>query len=129
MMEMEQMMERLLARMDIKQTADRKADRDELKAFQEKMDSNQKKVEADSDELKAKLDSNRDRMAKFEGKMEETIKHQMQHFLSYVDESMQNIPEAKKTAGSRNDAVRGGASEGPQVRSRSYVSQRTEEAA
>jgi Skp family chaperone for outer membrane proteins len=50
MMEMEQMMECLLARMDIKQAADRKANQDELtaimNAFQEKMDSNQEKAEA-----------------------------------------------------------------------------------
>jgi hypothetical protein len=50
------------------QAANRKADRDELKsimnAFQEKSDSNQKKEEADMDELKAKLVSNHDRMAK-----------------------------------------------------------------
>jgi hypothetical protein len=48
MMEMEQMMERLLGRMDIKQATDRKADRDELKtimnAIQEKVDSNQAKA-------------------------------------------------------------------------------------
>jgi hypothetical protein len=61
MMEMEQMMERLLARMDIKQAADRKADRDELKeimnAFQEKMDSNQAKA-AKQEEFPAKISAN-----------------------------------------------------------------------
>jgi hypothetical protein len=30
-------------------------------------------------------------MAKFEGKMEETMEHQMKHFLSYVDQSMKNF--------------------------------------
>jgi hypothetical protein len=115
MMEMVQMMEFLLARMEAK------------------MDSNQKKAEADRDELKAKLDSNQEkaeaRMAKFEEKMaanrkakqeeflaeistrmdanmtkmvaiqselEETIKHQMQQLLSYVDKSTRNLPEATK---------------------------------
>jgi hypothetical protein len=63
-MEMEQMMERLLARMDIKQGADRKAD-------QEKMAANRK---ADRNEVKAimnafqeKMDSYRVKAAKQEG--------------------------------------------------------------
>jgi hypothetical protein len=43
------------------------------------------------------MDSNQVRMAKFGEKMEETIEHQMQHFLLYVDESTQNLPEKKKT--------------------------------
>jgi hypothetical protein len=36
-------------------------------------------------------------MAKLEVKVEETIERQMEHFLSYVDGSAQNLPEAKKT--------------------------------
>jgi hypothetical protein len=36
-------------------------------------------------------------MEKLKEKMEETIKHQMQHFLSCVDKIMQNLPEATKT--------------------------------
>jgi hypothetical protein len=35
-------------------------------------------------------------MAKLEEKMEETIEHQMKHFLLYVDGSTQNLPEAMK---------------------------------
>jgi gas vesicle protein len=89
MMEMEQMMECLLARMN----ANAKANQGDLLA---KMDSNKKKAEANQDELKAimnafreKMDSNQEKaeasMAKLEENMEETIEHQMKHFLLYVD--------------------------------------------
>jgi hypothetical protein len=36
-------------------------------------------------------------MAKFEGKMEETMEHQLQHILSHINQSMQILPEVKKT--------------------------------
>jgi hypothetical protein len=36
------------------------------------------------------------KMAAIQSELEETIKHQMQHFLSYVYESTQNLPEATK---------------------------------
>jgi hypothetical protein len=58
--------------------------------FDEKMDSNQA-------EMNAKIDANIMKMAAIRSELEETIKHQIQHFLSYVDESTQILPDAKKT--------------------------------
>jgi regulator of sigma D len=48
-------------------------------------------------EMNAKMDANLTKMATIWSELEETTEHQMKHFLSYVDESMQNLPEAKKT--------------------------------
>jgi hypothetical protein len=71
-----------------------------------KMDSNQEKAakqeelllvnQATQARMEAKMDSSQEKaeasIAKLEETMEETIKHQMQHFLLSVDESMQNLP-------------------------------------
>jgi hypothetical protein len=55
------------------------------------------KSEVDRDELKAKLDSNQDRMAKFEEKMGDIMEHKLQHILSHINLSRQILSEAKKT--------------------------------
>jgi hypothetical protein len=79
MIEMVQMLERLLARMEAK------------------MDSNQKKAEADRDELKAKLDSNRSRMAKFEEKMDDYRKRRMAHHTCIMACLVQTEANTEKT--------------------------------
>jgi uncharacterized protein YbbK (DUF523 family) len=61
------------------------------------MDAKQAKMNADQARMEMKLDSNQDKMAKFEGKMEETMEHQLQHILSHINQSMQILPEVKKT--------------------------------
>jgi hypothetical protein len=47
-------------------------------------------------EISARMDANMMKMAAIRSELEETIKHQMQHFVSYVNESTQNLPEATK---------------------------------
>jgi hypothetical protein len=64
------------------------------------MDPNQAKATKQEEKLAemiAKMDTNLTKMTAIRSELEETTKHQMQQFLSYVDESTQNFPEAKKT--------------------------------
>jgi hypothetical protein len=47
--------------------------------------------------MDAKMNSNQASMTKFEGKIKETMEHQLQHILSHINQSRQILPEAKKT--------------------------------
>jgi phosphoglycerate-specific signal transduction histidine kinase len=51
----------------------------EIQQMLELLLANQKKAEADKDELKANVDNNQGRMAKFEEKIEENMERQMKH--------------------------------------------------
>jgi hypothetical protein len=113
-MEVVQMMECLLARMEAKMDSNKKkveADRDELKAEWTPARKrwrpewrNLKKIwppiEKPNEELLAKIsarvDTNMTKMTAILSELEGTIKRQMQHFLSYVDERTQKLPDAMK---------------------------------
>jgi hypothetical protein len=82
------MMERLLAKLEERMNANAKANQVHLLAKAAKQEL--------LAEISARMDANMTKMAAIRSELEETMKHEMQHFLSYVNESTQNLPEATK---------------------------------
>jgi hypothetical protein len=76
-----------LAKFEEKMAAERKTNEEDLLAKAAK----QEELLA---EISAGMDTNITKMAAI--RSEETIKHQMQHFLSYVDESTQNLQKLRR---------------------------------
>jgi hypothetical protein len=101
------MMERLLARMEAKMDSNQKKAKARMAKFEEKMATDRRAKQEDLlakvakqeellAEISARMDANMMKMAAIRSELEGTIKHQMQHFLSYADESTQNLPEATR---------------------------------